>query len=394
MIKRYLIPTLVLIVPLITIPGFYNAYFNPKLFVIVTLAGLMVCFGYPKDVHYIVMVLILLNILNLFYTQNPYYTRIAVALNISCLLFYQFVRDNVTPDRIKYILLAIVISGIIVASIAILNRFSIYPITNTGYKALHGSITSTIGNSNFIGCYLLFPLFASIYYAIKNKRWFYYLPVAILFGGLIVARARASWLGFAIGLTVFLFIYLRGKRKTLIIILFAFILAGGTLLSVPIHKKWYSTKEIGLRLKYWQGSLRLWAESPLYGTGMWSYRNKVYEAQAKLIKANPDWMGKYQHKPRRAHNMYLELLNDGGVIYFVFIMVLFGQALKSGFHYLAENKDRLLMASLVCCVISVMVAGFFFFPLRALTTCVMIHVILGCIHAISRYTIMMGNARN
>ena len=122
MIKRYLIPALILAVPLVTWPGMYNAYFIPKVFVIVTLAGLMVCLGYPKRLDKIVITLILLNVLNLFYTQNPYYTRIAVVLNISCLLFYQFTKDHVTLDNLELIIKCIVIAGLIVSILAIVNR--------------------------------------------------------------------------------------------------------------------------------------------------------------------------------------------------------------------------------------------------------------------------------
>lgn len=386
MIKRYLIPLLVLVVPLVTFPGLYNAYFMPKVFVIVTFATIMVCFGYPKKVDKIVIILILLNLLNLFYTQNPYYTRIAVVLNISCLLFYQFTKDHVTLDNLENVIACIAIAGLIVSVLAILNRFGMYPITYLGSRNPGFSIISTIGNSNFIGCYLLFPLFAALYLFARQYRWWLSVFPLIIFAGLIVSRTRASWLGFAVGFILFLFLVFR--RRTAVILTALCLVSIITLLSLPIHKYgWYDSKTLPIRLKYWQASVRLWIENPLFGSGMWSYRNKVYEAQRKIIEKNPDWMKAYDQKPRRAHNMYLEMLNDGGLVYFICIMSLFFSALRNGFKYLSKTprEDCLLMAAMVSCLVALMVAGFFFFPLRAPSAMVMTYVLLGVIHAINTY---------
>ena len=198
-----------------------------------------------------------------------------------------------------------------------------------------------------------------------------------------MSRGRASWLGLAVGFTLFLFLVF--KRRTAIVLTVSCLILGGAILSFPVHLKWYETKSIGIRLKYWQASARLWIDSPLFGSGMWSYRNRVYEAQRKIVKNNPDWMKNYDQKPRRAHNMYVEPLNEGGIVYFLVLMALFYSALRKGALRLliTPREDRLLMASVFSCVVALMVSGIGFFPLRVPSTMVMTYVMLGAIHAIN-----------
>ena len=298
---------------------------------------------------------------------------------------------GVTEKDIEIIFSVICLTGVIVSVLAIFNWFGVHPITYTGNRKLYSTIISTIGNSNFIGCYLLFPLFTSLYLT-RVYKWFISYPVmAVISVGLIVSRGRASWLGAAIGVTVFLFLVC--NRKNAIKIMALCMITGAVVLSFPIHLHWQETKSLSVRMKYWQGSVRLWMDSPLIGTGMWSYRNRVYEAYKSIIKKEPNWMEGGENKPRRAHNMYLETLNDGGMLYFFVLMGFFASAFIKAIQHLKHTvkEKRFLMASAFSCIIALMVSGFFFFPLRAPSSLVMIFVMLGVIHAIDRYTVCPDN---
>lgn len=94
--------------------------------------------------------------------------------------------------------------------------------------------------------------------------------------------------------------------------------------------------------KYSRPSIWLFEQSPVFGTGLWSYRNCVFEAQAEIHRADPGFFRDYpEPKPESAHNEYLEVLNDGGLAATAAILLFVATILRHGWR-LINDRGALL----------------------------------------------------
>jgi len=125
--------------------------------------------------------------------------------------------------------------------------------------------------------------------------------------------------------------------------------------------------------KYFQASIQLIKENPLFGTGIWSYRNLVYDAQAELQKMDTDFFKGYaEPKPRRVHNDYLETLNDGGLLAGLVLLIFVAVVLKHGFVVTKKEgiptQERIVAGAAFYSLVGILVAALFFFPFRLNST--------------------------
>jgi len=289
-------------------------------------------------------------------------------MNLACLfLFWVASKELSTPKRLTIFLWVIFLSGLAVSIEALCQKY----LGRGIIFRLQNYPVGTIGNTNYLGCYLLFPIFAGL--ALPRAR--YFLP--ILIWTLIISRARASWLGFGVGLGLWLY-WSVSRKEFIALTLWGVLIVGIAVTWFPnSNQRWTETNSLQWRFKYWQASVELWwEENPLFGTGIWSYRNLVYEAQARLGQRDPSyWDGYVEPKPRRVHNDYLESLNDGGLVYAIafwgFILFVMKNAYTKG---LSRVK-----AILFCGQIAVLVSALFFFPMRLIDTLMLFFVQLGAL---------------
>ena len=320
-----------------------------------------------------------LNFLNLVYTQNIFYTRQTVILNLSVLFIFWVAKQEIKTDRRRAILCWIImVSGLLVSAEAFCQQ-----LLGKGILGFWSNLpVGTIGNTNYLGCYLLFPIFASIA-LFSNPRTcrhvrFGIIPSSflLLVSALVLSRARASWLGFGVGFT--LWVFLTVPRKTFIVV--ALLGSLGMLVAIlwfpHVAKDWTETNTLGYRAKYWRASIELSKQNPMFGTGFGSYRNLVYAAQAKLGQKDPDfWKGYVAPKPRHVHNDYLESLNDGGLLYAVTFWGFIFWILRNSFR---KGSNRAQVA-IWCGLIAILVSALFFFPMRLVDTYALFFVQLGAL---------------
>jgi len=249
-----------------------------------------------------VVILILLNFISFFYTGNYYFTKIAALMNISCLLFFFFVSLHIDERKALWIIAAIAFSGILVSTTTYLQF--------TGHSILFkwarttAPIMGTIGNSNYLGAYLLFPMFAlsGLMFLLKGKLRL--LPAGFLifvFGAFLCSRARASWIASALSIPLLFFLvkriynfsvlsYIKKRPKhvlgygilvlSLVVVLWS--VAPERFHSMMKIKNWTETTSLKYRLnKYWEASWWLFKQNPLFGNGLWSYRSMVYRPETK-----------------------------------------------------------------------------------------------------------------
>lgn len=370
--------------PLLVLPGILdNAFNTPK----TVLALLTVCilWGWwsfkprmPKgEIPVILGVIFVLCLGSSLYTANPYYTQHATVLyGIALSLVFFASMANPRP-----ILAAMAASGVLVALetwLQFAGVFLLFP-----WAKNHGTmVMGTIGNSNYLGAYLLFPIFSLAFWFREFRGWRRILTgmaFLFVFVALLMSRARGAWVGMAVGLPLFLWLSgarLRATRKTVAVALVALCLGlwGWNLAPskfTEMIKGATNSTSMHLRTKYLAGSWRLYLDSPAFGTGLWSYRNQVFDAQARIEKASPGFFRDYpEPKPESAHCEYLEVLNDGGLVAGVvllwFLVTLFR-------HYRRGPVSTVAL----CAIVAILVDAAFFFPLRVNSTLFSVALMVG-----------------
>ncbi|PKN65443.1 MAG: hypothetical protein CVU57_10010 [Deltaproteobacteria bacterium HGW-Deltaproteobacteria-15] len=351
----------------------------------------------------VVLVLIALNLFSFFYTANPYYTVLAVTMNLTALSLFYFSSLYVTAGSAFLVLLAVALSGVLVSIETWLQFFNIFVLFTWAKPGT--AVMGTIGNSNYLGAYLVFPLFALAGLAFLFKGRLRFAPIILfvfVLGAILFSRARAGWFGFFLSLPLFLFLmkrvhgfrlwaYLRshGLRSaawgfvSLSILVSLWLIAPQRFHVMMDFRNVTNPLTLKLRMqKYSKASLWLFKQNPLFGTGLWSYRNQVFEAQARINQAEQTFFKDYpEPNPESVHNEYLEVLNDGGLVaasvIVLFLIVLFLHAWKFIMDEKADLNGRVMAASASCAVIAILLAAFFFFPFRINTTLFMTALMMG-----------------
>lgn len=410
-----------LVIPVLVLPGIVdNAFKSPKNLILITGAALLAgmwFFWYflGRNIHLpktsssgLVVCLVLLNLFNLFYTQNYYYTKIAASLHIGALLVFFFLSIRINGRRALVIITLTAFCGVIISILTYLQfagKFILFKWAHQGIMVM-----GTIGNSNYLGAYFIFPLFALFAIFFLVRSWWRLIPAACLvfmLGAFLFTRARGAWFGFFLSLPVLLWMlcriyqfsplwYLRShtRRATTVVILGIAVL---TSLWFAAPERFHSMMDLKqvtrsdtllLRIdKYSQASWWLIKQSPLFGTGLWSFRSQVYDAQAEIEKRSPGFFENYpEPKPRRVHMEYMEVLNHGGIVAAVALALFFLTVMRHGWRVVRweqpPTRDRVLAATAFCSLIAIMLNSVFFFPFQVSSTLFMTVLMLGILEGL------------
>jgi O-antigen ligase len=411
-----IIVVIAVVVPILVLPMVLdNAFNRPKTTLALTgaaaMIGLYACrllrgreiLVSGASTSKILLVLILLNFFSFFYTANPYYTIHAVMMNLTALSLFYFSSLYVNTGGAFLVLLAVAFTGALVSIETYLQFLNIFVLFKWAHPGI--MVMGTIGNSNYLGAYLIFPLFAlaGLVFLLKGKLRFVPLILFVfVLGALLFTRARAGWFGFFLSLPLFLFMmkriyglrlwaYLRSHALqtatwgfvSLTILVSLWFIAPQRLHVMMGFRNVTNPLSLKLRMqKYSKASFWLFKQNPLFGTGLWSYRNQVFEAQARIHEAEQNFFQDYpEPKPESVHNEYLEVLNDGGLVaasvILLFLIVLFRHGWKFITDEKADLKERIMAASTSSAVIAILLAAFFFFPFRINTTLFMTALMMG-----------------
>jgi O-antigen ligase len=279
-------------------------------------------------------------------------------------------RDLASPAKRRGYLWAMVFGGLIVSTEVYAQRFLGHGLLVPWNKTF--SIVGTIGNPNYVGAYLLFPILAVLAVVLSSSgdslpnRVGCGIASLILLGSFFLSRARASWLGLGIGLAL-LGWWLIPRKVWIAGMLWAVLAMQVGLTWYPnAWEHWGDTKTLNYRLRYWWSAVELWKQSPVFGLGTAAYRFKVYDAQAQIGQKHPwFWKGYVEPKPRRPHNDYLEALVDGGLLYAVTFFGLVGYVLVRA---VKRSRASPSMRAMIAGQAAVLVSALFFFPFHLTET--------------------------
>jgi O-antigen ligase len=398
---------LTLFVPILVLPYVLDNAFNTPKAVLIQIGVCLMAAVYSiqivrgrevaatkSPVPKLMLLVMLLNVFSFFYTRNFYYTNVAVTMHLTCLLFMYFVSLHLSGRNAFWLMVITALSGVLVSIEA---WFEFYDKSVLFDWMTPGSmVVGTIGNSNYLGAYLLFPVlaFTALMFLVKGRlRWIAASLWIFVFAALLFSRARAAWVGVAAAVPGFLYSVMKihgfslraylvpRATHTVMYSLFGLILLGflWTLAPARFHDMMGFSNVTNPRTfvlrtqKYYQASWWLIRESPVFGTGLWSYRNLVYDAQAELERVERDFFKDYpEPKPRRVHNDYLETLNDGGLLAAIVLLIFVGVVLKHGLAVIRKEEiplqERIIASAAFYSLVGILVVALFFFPFRLNST--------------------------
>ena len=254
-----------------------------------------------------------------------------------------------------------------------------------------GRLTSTIGQKNWISNYLalIFPIIFS-YFLLekhKNNKIIFYLLLSVLYATLMICQSRGIWI--STGLTTIFAIYIIFKfslfrifqknRKWLILLISIFLLItivystdnplNKSAITVPQRAISTFDKEdpsINTRFLIWNITFNMIKDKPIFGSGIGTFKMNYLDYQAEFLKDNPYYI-KYSGKAGEAHNEYLQIWAEIGMIglgLFILIFYFFFKAIFNFYKSSKNIKDKIITFGLVMGITSFLIHSLFTFPLH------------------------------
>ncbi len=234
---------------------------------------------------------------------------------------------------------------------------------------------STFGNSNYFAGFLILALPLLCLFLkenIENKSLKTLAIVSIIFAilGLILTKSKGAFL--ALGIQILLYFLLSNFtnfKKTILTILFLF-----CVVSAPLLLKFSPETEIQTfesRKVIWKSSIEAIQDNPIFGNGYGTFQ--IFFPKFR----SPDyWQKRSEDIVLHAHNEFLEMISEIGLIGFVFWGCLVFLILFGGF---AQEKSNLeLFLTLV--IIGSLANAIFNVSSRTIPNILLFYLSLGILH--------------
>lgn len=319
-------------------------------------------------------------------TLDPFATRLFVVRLVAYLIFFAAALSFLPgADRAKKLVVAIVIFGSIVAFIGILQRLAdpeaIYGIRQPAMAIPFGPFV----NQHHFAAFM--EMTAGLAFGLlfgrglkRDRKPFLMIAAALMSIGLVFTGSRGGVLSFAgvIFFTVAASYWLRRDKTkadgpqtkparfalavasvalALVVIGSVFYLGGGDSLLRGIGVQESYVDVSSGRIHFWGVALKIFAANPVLGAGLDSFGVAFtqFDTTSGLLRVE------------QAHNDYLQILSDGGIVGFAcvaaFVMLLFWKGLKAVAAQRDEFYRSVIIGSLAGCF-GIAIHSFFDFPLR------------------------------
>lgn len=253
-------------------------------------------------------------------------------------LFY-FAQVFLNKKQIKIILWVMIASAFLLSIDGIYQRIAgmdfirervLVKTTSCGNLAVSGAFQHYNDFAAFLGV-LVFIVIGFLGYV--RKLWqkaLLFLIFLLISVNVVLTLSRGAWISLLI-VYLFLIIFIKNKKNKL---LFGLFLASfiGVIFSFPSLKERFLliAKDGGDadRFKVWKVALTMFSESPLFGKGLGLFMSHF----SKYINISIQY----------AHNCYLQILAETGLLGFVSFVWFLGEIIFRGYKKLREKPDSLL----------------------------------------------------
>jgi len=365
-----------------------------RLFIIIILTLLVIKYFVEKEISWFknssnlpIFLFILVMTLSLLRVNTIRVSLRDYEIFISYFLSYFFISNNIDEENQfdSFIKLFFTIS-LIVALYTFMQYYGLDPYLKELY-----ALSSTIGQKNWISNYLalIFPITFSYFLLqkIRRNKIFLFLLLSIVYATLMICQSRGIWISISLTLLIGIFFIFKFKivrafqnnRKWLFLLLLTFLLI--TIIystenplnksAITVAQRAVSTFDeqdpsINTRLLMWRTTLQMIKDKPLLGLGIGTFEMNYLDYQAEFLKDNPYYI-KYSGKAREAHNEYLQMWAELGVVgLVVFLSIIFISYYLIINYFKKEHNDKkkIIVLGLFMGITCFLIHSLFDFPLH------------------------------
>ena len=252
---------------------------------------------------------------------------------------------------------------------------------STAFLSFKERISSTMGNANFFGGYLVMSVPAAFALFIGTdglKRGLFYGSASLL-GLLCLVKTETAnaWAAAALGLLLFVFlaaIYAGERRKKLCVSLLVLAALGICAVAV-LHPREailkirnagsFSTLSERGRLVMWKAGLEMVKERPVTGFGAASYKIYVSKYEGRVLHS-PGYTDYPYQMTKDAHNDYIQIWAELGIFGLLVFLLTIALSLAFGYSFAKEKntQERIMFFGLLAALAGYAVHAFFNFPMK------------------------------
>ena len=230
---------------------------------------------------------------------------------------------------------------------------------------------------SYLAMYVLISVFISFesWYEKSLKKWFrilWLITGILLFISIYFISSRAAILAAIVMISFYAISKIIHRKKSRILWMSIIVVL---LISLPLIKNNYRvnlllqgfSKEHGFELRrqderiiVWKSAIRIIKKHPLFGVGIGDVRTQLVKEYTRIGEE------KLEKERLNAHNQFLEVLIEGGLVGFSILLLIFGSLI-----YIAINDKNLLLGLFIVMIVIFFMfetvlyrlAGVSFFPL-------------------------------
>ena len=267
-----------------------------------------------------------------------YYSRLnGGLLSLTSYTLLYFVLSVYVNDKLKNkIISASLLSGLFITIYGILEHFGIDK--HFWVQDVQARVFSTLGQPNWLAAYLCILLPFALDRFLSSSRLihksYFTLLTSIFYICLLFTKSKSGIIAAIITMSLFILIKIFQKSNRLILVSsFLFLVSLSLIISNPIKDKFFKppisnsslvisnlniTPSEDIRKIVWQGSIALWKQFPLFGTGPETFAYTYYWTRPASHNLTSEWNFIYN----KAHNEYLNYLATTGAFGFLSYLLL------------------------------------------------------------------------
>ena len=145
---------------------------------------------------------------------------------------------------------------------------------------------------------------------------------------------------------------------------------------------------INTRLLIWKTTLEMVKDRPIFGSGIGTFKMNYLNYQAEFLRKNPGYI-KYSGKAGEAHNEYLQMWAELGIIglgLFILIFYFFHKTIFNFYKSSKNIKDKTITLGLVMGITCFLIHSLFTFPLHVPALGITFFALVGLTVVYSRKT--------